>query len=51
MAADIITITINLWKKETQNLAGIIRLAVSLLIAKAAAMWFSRKMPEDFHMT
>jgi hypothetical protein len=51
MAADIITITINLWKKETQNLAGIVCLAGSLLTAKPAAKCFSRKMPEDFHTT
>ncbi|MGH9928501.1 MAG: hypothetical protein ACREA9_04630, partial [Pyrinomonadaceae bacterium] len=38
MAADIITITINLWKKETRNLSGIIHLAATVVAAKAGSM-------------
>lgn len=39
MAADIIAVTINLWKTETKSLSSLLRLAASLVKAKVMDKW------------
>jgi hypothetical protein len=39
MAADIIAITINLWKTETKSLSSLLRFAASLVKTKMTDKW------------